>query len=181
MPYPKNKYKGKNHWNCGHIPWNKGIPMTDEVKRKVSEACKGTGHTEEWKMKLRKIMTGRKNWWGQKISDSKMGKRTSTKTEFLSGDKHWNWKGGVSQERNERFSLYHKKREKIWSNKIRNRDGWTCQKCESKKYLIAHHIDEWKPNSPNNYLLKNGITLCRKCHIKVHLELLKKWANSVES
>lgn len=62
-------------------------------------------------------------------------------------------------------------RRKEWKRKraiILKRDKYTCQKCGAKKYLHVHHkwyINGKKPwEVPNSYL----VTLCKKCHKKVH-------------
>lgn len=84
-----------------------------------------------------------------------------------------------------------------WNRKILERDEFKCTKCNSKEKLNAHHI---KPFSviikdllkntnfktdleKYDYLkeqpelidleLKNGVTLCRKCHKSIH----KKWGS----
>lgn len=175
MPYPKDKYKGKNHWNYGKIPWNKGkkcpelMGNTRGFKKGQKPWITGRKHTEETKIKMRKPHWGRRG---------KIPTWRSPKSGFQKGEKHWNWRGGVSQERE---LLKNKKEEKIWAKKVKDRDNWTCRKCGAKKDLIAHHIELWTPNSENNYDVKNGIALCRSCHRKLHWELRKKRANSVNA
>ena len=46
--------------NKGKTPWNKGIPMSNEQKMKLSKANTGKHHTEETKMKLSKLNKGKK-------------------------------------------------------------------------------------------------------------------------
>ena len=53
--------------------------------------------------------------------------------------------------------------------KIRKRDNYTCQKCDVKekdyyRKLDVHHIDYNK----KNIAIKNLISLCGKCNIKVN-------------
>jgi hypothetical protein len=80
-----------------------------------------------------------------------------------------------------------------WSFRIFERDGWKCTSCTSTTNLDAHHIKPFsiiikeclananfktdlekynylktKPELIDNELL-NGITLCRECHKKIHL------------
>lgn len=56
-----------------------------------------------------------------------------------------------------------------WAIKVKERDGYTCQKCGKKgssRSLHAHHI---KPNAlGGKNTLENGITLCNPCHRKLH-------------
>ena len=53
------------------------------------------------------------------------------------------------------------------------RDGFSCTKCGSKELLIVHHIDlnGRGSSSPNNEM-GNLATLCRACHVRVHLPRL---------
>lgn len=69
----------------GNIPWNKGIPCSEETKKKISEATKGRKPTEETLLKISKALSGENHpLYGttrspetrKKISDSLMGTRT---------------------------------------------------------------------------------------------------------
>lgn len=87
IPWNKGKKGIQKAWNKGTtglmaIPWNKGIPMREEIKKKVSEAKKGSpspmkgkSHTEEAIKKNR---------------EAHLGKRLSPKTEFKKGLIPWN-------------------------------------------------------------------------------------------
>lgn len=79
-----------------------------------------------------------------------------------------------------------------WYKAVKQRDNFQCKHCESKKNLDSHHIKPiyilvkellincelvdpkeqyyWLIEQPeiNDTELKNGITLCRKCHKEVH-------------
>lgn len=176
MPYSKNKYKGKNHWNYGRKPWNLGIPHSKESNEKNRLAHLGKKHTEEWKKKISNKLKGRKVTWGDKISEGKKGKQTSPETGFKPGENHWNWRGGVSQERE---LIANRSKERPWAKKVKKRDNWICQECGAKDgKMIAHHIIFWTPKAKSNYDLNNGKTLCNSCHVKLHWKLLKKRANS---
>ena len=45
----------------GQIPWNKGIPRSEETKKKISEKHKGFKHSEESKRKMSESQKGIKN------------------------------------------------------------------------------------------------------------------------
>lgn len=61
-------------------------------------------------------------------------------------------------------------RKKKWRKKVYDRDRYTCQKCKQSKSgtLTAHHIFSWTSHPKLRYVVKNGITLCLKCHIDFH-------------
>lgn len=49
---------------------------------------------------------------------------------------------------------------------VRSRDGNKCKKCGSRKQLHVHHIRTWESSPELRFVETNGITLCKKCHIK---------------
>jgi 5-methylcytosine-specific restriction endonuclease McrA len=55
---------------------------------------------------------------------------------------------------------------KEWRRLVRKRDGHKCQMpgCSSKKALKVHHIMTWAKFPGLRFDIRNGITLCRKCH-----------------
>lgn len=73
------------------------------------------------------------------------------------GEKHHCWQGGKSSE--SYSSEFDIKRERV-----RNRDGNTCQVCDDPGDLCVHHIDYDKKNNSD----ENLITLCRSCHGKTN-------------
>lgn len=81
-----------------------------------------------------------------------------------SGKTHWNWKNGISGVNNlERQSSRYKE----WRNKIFKRDNYTCQECGQKGGVLnSHHIKGFSEYQQLRYEIKNGITLCEKCHKK---------------
>ena len=51
-----------------------------------------------------------------------------------------------------------------WSAKVKERDGFMCQKCGSKdKQLNSHHIFS-RSHKSTRWDIDNGITLCAGCH-----------------
>ena len=55
-----------------------------------------------------------------------------------------------------------------WRTSVFQRDRYRCRICGTQKDLQAHHIEHWKNNKELRYDTDNGITLCRKCHLKEH-------------
>lgn len=60
---------------------------------------------------------------------------------------------------------------KQWGTIIKERDGYSCQKCgrdDDKKLMEAHHIKSRSENPELIFEIGNGITLCLWCHYKEH-------------
>jgi hypothetical protein len=81
------------------------------------------------------------------------------------GDKAPTWIDGKSLER-DRARLGTELKE--WRKLVFKRDNYTCQHCNSKKYIQAHHIIEWAKDESKRFEVSNGLTLCVDCHGKVH-------------
>ena len=91
---------------------------------------------------------------------------------ILSGEKHWNWKGGISNIREREMQSVEYKN---WRGAVFERDSYICQKCGQVGYeLNAHHINDYKNNKKKRLDIHNGITLCKKCHIEFHSEYGRK-------
>lgn len=138
--------------------WNKGIPMNDEVKLKLSESLKGR---QVWSKGKKFSIEYRK-----KLSDSHKGKKHSFETKekirlAVSGEKSSAWRGGISK------LPYSQDWTKTLKRSIRERDNYVCKICgdiQTEEAFPVHHIDYDKHNcSP-----KNLITLCRSCHAKTN-------------
>jgi len=57
---------------------------------------------------------------------------------------------------------------KAWRAKVYRRDGYTCRLCGAKGVTLnAHHIKRWKDRPDLRLEVRNGITLCVDCHIRV--------------
>ena len=86
--------------------------------------------------------------------------------KYMRGSNTVMWRGGVS--RAYKFG-YHTKAYKDWRDKVFTRDKYVCRCCrQNGGYLQAHHIEGFNHNPLLRFSVKNGITLCRKCHMEVH-------------
>lgn len=121
----------------------RGIPLTEEHKRHISEASKQAG--------VGKWMTGRKA-----SPETRAKLRSQRKL-----DKHPAWNGGSS------YFPYSLDWTKTLKQSIRERDGYSCANCgatQREKNFHVHHIDYDKSNcDPGNL-----ITLCNSCHMKTN-------------
>ena len=82
------------------------------------------------------------------------------------GKRHWNWKGGVTPEN---AKIRASSEYVHWRKDVFVRDGFTCQMCgRFGCKLNAHHIKPFSKYPDLRLDINNGITLCEKCHKKIH-------------
>lgn len=89
------------------------------------------------------------------------------------------WKGGITPLW---FALRNSQKYIDWRNNVFKRDTYTCQHCNKAGELNAHHIIPFAKIIHDNNIkfiedgliceplwdVNNGITLCKKCHKKLH-------------
>lgn len=100
---------------------------------------------------------------GRRLKKAGISRRESK--DYGGAGRYWLWKGEnhidpITRKRNQR-------RLRIWSKAVRERDGNTCVDCKkSPRRLHAHHIVpiEFCIDSSLEFDIKNGVTLCPKCH-----------------
>ncbi|MFA5458937.1 MAG: NUMOD3 domain-containing DNA-binding protein [Synergistaceae bacterium] len=169
----------------GTPPWNKGKSFSEEARQKMSEAKRGNkcalGHTlsddskkrisnaikgrhptEETRQKLRNRMPWNKGRTGiysedylKRLSDAQRGKNA------------WRWRGGIS------FEPYCPKFNRYLKERIRNMHGRKCLLCqiteeENGKKLSIHHCDYNKMQGCGKNRVWNLIPLCSRCHSKTN-------------
>lgn len=145
-PSPKKgKHTGiipKTAFKTGQSPWNKGTG--------VIAKCLNCGKTfYYWKRKAPRKFCSRECM--------SIGTR---------GENHPRWNGGQWKIRE---ILKGRKEYKFWRKSVFERDDYTCQSCGKRGGILnAHHIKEWAKEPKLRYLIINGITLCRDCHLSVH-------------
>jgi len=88
----------------------------------------------------------------------------------IKGDKHPNWKGGISKKNKTERQLKMETIEyKLWHDSCFARDGYTCQKYGDKGgRLIVHHIFNYQDYPELRTSIENGITLSVKAHKEFH-------------
>jgi len=119
---------------------NKRRIWTEEMRKNHGDSCKGKKQTVAW-----------------------------IKKRIIKGKDHYRWKGGItSQNEKIRHSIEYKK----WRNAVFKRDNYTCQKCGARNKkglgktlrLEADHIKSFALYPSLRFSVKNGRTLCVKCH-----------------
>ncbi len=148
------KRRGAGNPMFGKPSWNRGIPMSQEMKDKISKTKKANKPILSDESRMRYSLAHR-------------------------GSKSPNWRGGVSKFQH---TLRRSFKYIQWRNQIFTRDNYTCQKCGVRGGVILH-ADHIKPfaiileESGINDLDKayscvslwdtdNGRTLCKDCHLK---------------
>jgi len=184
--------KGKNNPMYGKVAWNKGIPRTLEQKLEHSTKMKESyktktkkgfqkgnktktqyrkGHTSLYKGKKMSKEFCKKVTEGKLKSEYKHSLETKIKQKKQKlGSKNFNWRGGVTLENRSRFNTLE------WrgvTKKCRERDNYTCQKCNKKRSIEVHHIIPWRITKDDS--LDNLVTLCKSCHLKIEIKLNKKY------
>jgi len=151
---------------------------SEESRRKMSLAKKGIsqnhsgvfkkGHKSYPKEDKKNPFYGKKHTAETKLKISLSGKGRVAWNKGLvgykSGKDHYDWKGGKSKNR--------KSVKKEWvelAKKIYKRDSYTCYICGNNGgNLNAHHKKHWGTNPELAFDEDNLITLCVKCHTKLH-------------
>ena len=100
----------------------------------------------------------------------RLGKKGSEKQRQVmrnrKGEKHHRWLKD-RDEAMERHRVRNLLEVKNWRKQIFIRDDYSCQECSVRGCnLEAHHILKWKEYPALRYEMYNGVTLCRKCHLK---------------
>lgn len=124
---------------------------------------KGDKHSEKTKGKMRIAALGNTHGFQKGKPSVFKGKKRFN----LRGKNHWNWQGGKSPE-SKLFKVkieYH-----LWRESVFARDNWTCLKCRQRGSieLNPHHIKNFAQCLELRTSIENGITFCRKCHMKFH-------------
>ncbi len=143
--------------------------FSKEHRINMSKARKGIKLTEKHKENIRKTgnlftseqMKGNTNGFPKGNIPHNKGKKHS-----YCGEKHWNWKGGVTKaNKYERQRLGQLAIYKDWRMSVFLRDNFTCQFCGLRGvYLEAHHIKRWCDYPELRFDIDNGVTLCKDCH-----------------
>lgn len=114
----------------------------------------------------------------KKMSDSHMGQVAWNKglKGFNAGEKHPNWKGGITSER--------AKFENQLRQTILERDNYTCRICYKRGGVLhIDHIQKWSDYIEGRFDINNCRTLCQPCHYEITFgrpmpEKSKAWANT---
>ena len=109
--------------------------VSPEARAKIGETQKGRPKSEETK---------------KRMSASRKGELNSS------------WKGGISSLNNR---IRNSREYRLWRKAVFERDGHKCIWCGSVKNIEADHINRFSIFPELRFVVENGRTLCKLCHL----------------
>jgi len=165
-------------------------PFSKEWKKKISEAKAGKkrpSFSKEWRRRMSEAHKGKKSYEitdeiRKKLSEAHKGKHPSEEarrkmSEAQKGEKSYLWKGGITP-KNARIRNSIEFR--LWREAVFARDNWQCQRCGTRSgngktiVLHPHHILNFAEYLELRFVIDNGITLCKSCHMEFHKKYGRK-------
>ncbi len=145
------RIKGDKHPRgmAGKASWNKGLTKLSDERIKLQ----GERHSE--------MMTGENNpWFGVKADKHPCYGKAPR------GELNHFYKDGKCYERvGDRF----KPEQRQWSKRVKIRDDYTCQACQSRGgQLVSHHLFSFSTHPDLRNKDSNGVCLCVDCHDDFH-------------
>lgn len=135
----------------------------DERRKKQANIIKSNITKDVREKIIKKMQTGD---YKQKQRINKLGERNGMYRVL--GVKHPNWNPNRTREQRilERKTFEYSQ----WRKNVFEKDCYTCQVCgdDSGGNLVAHHLESYDINVKYRYDIKNGVTLCEKCHKDFH-------------
>jgi len=173
--------------------YKKGIPRSDDVRKKISIANKGRVFTPEWKTKISNSLKGNALREGkkqpesakEKLRISRIGKKASKETkEKMSlcrrGKDNPAWLGGVS------FGKYCPKFNDEFKERVRAFFDYKCLECgnpQNGEKLTVHHI-QYNKQTCCDGSIPMFAPLCRNCHAKTNFnreQWEQKYADMIQN
>lgn len=130
----------------------RGRKDSEETKARRSKSLMGHAVSDELRKKMSINQKGKTPW------------NKGKKCPQYSGEKHWNWQGGITSDVKKRTNDIEWKK---LAKSIYKRDSWCCRRCEKHIHSNpqCHHLVPFKIHQNNHP--SNLITLCASCHVKI--------------
>lgn len=158
---PEISRKNLKEYMKTHGAWSKGIRVTEEVRKKLMKIGFKKG-SSPWNKGKKTGLIPKSVFKNGQVAPMK-GKQNIK----ISKENHWNWQGGITAKH---FCLRHSLEYKLWREAVFARDNYTCKNCAEKGvFLNAHHSIPFHklmgtPFEKYIFDVRNGITLCERCH-----------------
>lgn len=138
-----------------------------EKRKKLSEIAKARGNGKWMKgRKLPHISEANKRRKGKTYEElyGPVRAEIERKKRRTGNERHWEGKP-----RKRPRPQHDDGKSSRWRRKVFERDNYTCQKCFIKGGILqAHHIKPWAKYPELRHELSNGITVCKKCHVRAN-------------
>lgn len=146
----------------GMTPWNKGIVYSQILGEKHPRWSGGKPNCLDCNKKLGAYTSKRcRTCYFRSDDIKKQIKNMCSNRGEMSGDKHHNWKGGVSSKDKLERSKFRQTLQRV----IFIRDNYTCQICDQYGgHLQVDHIKKWSEYPELRFDKNNCRTLCMACH-----------------
>ena len=152
----------------------KGFKHSKESIEKMKLSQKGHLVSSETRSRISNTLKGNIPWnKGKKLGPNSIASQKlkgripwnkEKKYDQISGNKHWNWKGGINPVND---SIRKSLEMKIMSEACLKRDNYTCQECKKRGgTLDVHHVKPFSLFPELRFALDNLVTLCHSCHLK---------------
>lgn len=140
---------------------HKGFKHSEETKRRIAKSLRGNQRAKGYKFTDEQREHMSMALKGKKKSDSMRYKLS----ESISGESHWNWQGGKTDEKE---AIRNSVQYKDWRKAVFERDGYACVECgdDTGGNLEADHIKRFSKHPELRFAVENGRTLCKPCHRK---------------
>ena len=130
--------------------------MLEQLKIASKLSTRGLGHSQKNSNSLANLKNAVKFKKG--MTPWNKGK----KIPWMSGEKHFAWKGGTYDK--DRKIDMGRKNYRAWRMAVLERDGYKCIWCGEEDNLNADHIKSYTKYPELRYAVDNGRTLCVECH-----------------
>jgi len=90
------------------------------------------------------------------------------------GEDHPNWRFDLTEKERQEDRKFNPSKIKVFREGVYEKDNYTCQCCGNRSrkghpvVINAHHLNGYHWFKEGRYDIKNGATLCNKCHREFH-------------
>jgi 5-methylcytosine-specific restriction endonuclease McrA len=150
-------------------------------QRKIAEIFSVSPSTIKLALRFFEIKARNKSWKNEELKTGAItpckqcGKPTYKKGSRIKNQENvfcfqicsHNYQSVTRKKISEKIGWRGQRKYRLWRKAVISRDK-NCKKCGSKNNLCAHHVLEAQNFPEKMYDVKNGITLCKTCHIQVY-------------